>query len=94
MRFDLRRMIIFILCWMLVSAVIKYVVEALGLGMMGYIFLIGLVLIIVFKFNTIKYFCWRLKNSIRVPYKRTNISTESSTESSNKAKSILDRVEL
>jgi len=90
MRFDLRRMIIFILCWMLVSAVIKYVVEALGLGMMGYIFLIGLVLIIVFKFNTIKYFCWRLKNSIRVPYKRTNTSTESS----NKAKSILDRVEL
>ena len=93
MRFDFRRMVIFILCWMLVSAVVRWVTGTLGLGMLGYIFLIGLALIIFYKFNTIKYFCWRLKNSIRVPYKRANISTESSHRS-NKTKSVLDQIEL
>ena len=104
MRFDFRRMVIFILCWMLVSAVVRWVTGTLGLGMLEYIILLGFTLLFFYKFNTIKYFCWRLKNSIRVPYKKkntfnranmSNASTESYKCASNKNnKSILDQIEL
>ena len=62
MRFDLRRTIIFILCWMLISSVFRWIAGFLGLGMGGYILLIGVALVIVFKFNRIRIFYWRLKN--------------------------------
>lgn len=97
MRFDLRRTIIFILCWMLISSVFRWIAGSLGLGMGGYILLIGVALVIVFKFNRIRIFYWRLKNRFigRRSYGSSYIGVVEKHEvHREKTNSVLDRVEL
>lgn len=56
MRFDLRRTIIFILIWMLISALFKWIAALIGVGMVGYIFLIVVALLVALNYRRIKSF--------------------------------------